>query len=105
MGSPVSAVIADLVMHVEEQALSSSPVALHWWRRCVYDSNVCLKKVDVDIIHQHLNTINPNIQFTIECASQNGSSQSIAFLDTQVTALSHGSLEVRKKTHMNKYLT
>ncbi|KAL9971690.1 hypothetical protein ACROYT_G017888 [Oculina patagonica] len=62
---------------------------------------------DVDIFHQHLNTIDPNIQFTIERASQNEKGQSISFLDTRVTALSDGSLEVdvfRKKTHTNKYL-
>ncbi|KAL9981434.1 hypothetical protein ACROYT_G010140 [Oculina patagonica] len=83
MGSPVSAVIADLVMmHVEEVALSTSPVTPRWWRRYVDDSNVCLKKTDVDIFHQHLNTIDPNIQFTIERASQNEKGQSISFLDT-----------------------
>ena len=108
MGSPVSAVIADLVMmHVEEVALSTSPVTPRWWRRYVDDSNVCLKKTEVDIFHQHLNTIDPSIQFTIERASQNEKGQSISFLDTRVTALSDGSLEVdvfRKKTHTNKYL-
>ena len=108
MGSQVSAVIADLVMmHVEEVALSTSPVTPRWWRRYVDDSNVCLKKTEVDIFHQHLNTIDPNIQFTIERASQNEKGQSISFLDTRVTALSDGSLEVdvfRKKTRTNKYL-
>ena len=107
MGSQVSAVIAELVMmQVEEVALSTSPVTPRWWRRYVDDSNVCLKKTEVDIFHQHLNTIDPNIQFTIERASQNEKGQSISFLDTRVTALSDGSLEVdvfRKKTH-TKYL-
>ena len=61
----------------------------------------------MDIFHQHLSTIDPNIQFTIGRESQNDKCQSISFLDTRVTALSDGSLEVdvfRKKTHTNKYL-
>ncbi|KAL9953883.1 hypothetical protein ACROYT_G041356 [Oculina patagonica] len=40
MGSPVSAVIAELVMQeVEEKALETSPVQPKWWRRYVDDSN------------------------------------------------------------------
>ena len=102
----VSAAIADLVMmHVEEVALSTSPVTPRWWRRYVDDSNVCLKKTEVDIFYQHLSTIDPNIQFTFDRASQNEKGQSISFLDTRVTALSDGSLEVAVDvTHTNKYL-
>ena len=40
MGSPVSAVIAELVMQEgEEKALETSPVRPKWWRRYVDDSN------------------------------------------------------------------
>jgi hypothetical protein len=42
MASPVSAVIAELVMQeVEEKALETSPVRPKWWRRYVDDSNAC----------------------------------------------------------------
>ncbi|KAL9955713.1 hypothetical protein ACROYT_G037073 [Oculina patagonica] len=45
MGSPVSAVIAELVMEeVEEKDLASAPVKPRWWRRYVDDSNACLKR-------------------------------------------------------------
>ena len=65
MGSPVSAVIADIAMgNIEDRALSTSPVTTGWWRRYVDDSNVCLKKTDVQVFHQHLNCIDSNIQFT-----------------------------------------
>ena len=71
------------------------------------DSNVCLKNMDAHIFHHNLNTINSNIQFTIEHARHDCKGQSIAFLDKWVTAHSDGSLEIdvyRKKTHANKYL-
>ena len=43
MGSPVSAVIAELVMQeVEEKASETSPVRPKWWRRYVDDSNACI---------------------------------------------------------------
>ncbi|KAL9958564.1 hypothetical protein ACROYT_G035593 [Oculina patagonica] len=108
MGSPVSAVIADLVMNnIEDRTLSTSPVTPSWWRRYVDDSNVCLKKTDVQVLHQHLNSIDSNIQFTIERAKQTDKGRRISFLDTQITVLSNGSIEIevfRKVTHTNKYL-
>ena len=46
MGSPVSAVIAELVMQeIESKALETSLVNVRWWRRYVEDSNSCLKKM------------------------------------------------------------
>lgn len=45
MVSPVSAVIAELVMEeIEEKALASAPVKPRWWRRYVDDSGACLKR-------------------------------------------------------------
>ena len=59
MGSPVSAVIAELVMQeVEQKALATSIVQPRWWRRYVDDANVCLKKAAVQQFHDHLNSIN-----------------------------------------------
>lgn len=67
MGSPVSAILANLVMgHVEEEALSSAPHPPKWWFRYVDDSHVCLQKNNVDEFHAHLNSINSHIQFQIE---------------------------------------
>ena len=61
MGSPVSAVIVELVMHrIEKVALESSPVSVRCWKRYVDDSNACLKQPDVPLFHQHLNSINPS---------------------------------------------
>ena len=81
--------------------------ALHppkWWFRYVDDSHSCLKKDQVDAFHQHLNSINANIQFTLELEDANGSG--LPFLDTitsrRVTATQ---VEVyRKPTHTDRYL-
>ena len=55
MGSPVSAVIAELVMQeVEEKALETSPVQPKWWRRYVDDSNACIKRDGVEVFSQPL---------------------------------------------------
>ena len=44
MGSPLSAVIAELVMQdVEMRAINPSPVSPKWWQRDVDDSSACHK--------------------------------------------------------------
>ena len=64
MGSPVSAVIAELVMQrIETTALQTSPVWVRWWKRYVDDSNACVKQSDISIFHNHLNSINPHILY------------------------------------------
>ena len=81
MGSPISPVLADLVMEeIEETAISTFPYPPKWWFRNVDDSHSCLKKAQVDEFHKHLNSINPNIQFTLELENTNG--QGLPFLDT-----------------------
>ena len=108
MGSPVSAVIAELVMQrVEKIALETSPVPVRWWKRYVDDSNACLKQADIQAFHNHINTINKNIQFTIEIPEVRNGEQSIAFLDTEVITDSAGLVKVkvfRKNAHTDKYL-
>ena len=108
MGSPVSAVIAELVMQrVQKIALETSPVPVRWWKRYVDDSNACLKQADIQAFHNHINTINKNIQFTIEIPEVRNGEQSIAFLDTEVITDSAGLVKVkvfRKNAHTDKYL-
>ena len=104
MGSPASAILANLVMeYVEEKALLLAPYPPKWWFRYVDDSHVCVRREHVDEFHSHLNSINTNIKFTIEIESEG----SIAFLDTKTTRQDDGSITVsvyRKATHTDCYL-
>ena len=65
MGSPVSVVLANLV--VEQEALCIPSIHHHqFWRRYVDDTCTALPSNLVDSFHDHLNSIDPCIQFTIE---------------------------------------
>ena len=67
MGSPVSAILANLVMeHVEERALSTALHPPKWWYRYVDDSHLCLAREHLTEFHSHLNSINQHIKFTVE---------------------------------------
>ena len=67
MGSPVSATIVNPVLeHVEEVALTTAPNPPRWWFRFVDDSHAGLKRHHVEEFHKHLNSINQQIQFTLE---------------------------------------
>ena len=95
MGSPVSAVIANLVMEeVEEKAITTAPTAPVWWYRYVDDSHACIKRDKTQEFHAHLNSINPHIQFTLVTEEHN----SLAFLDTQKTRVNeHIVVDVYRK--------
>ena len=104
MGSPISPVIADLVMEeIEETANATAPHHPKWWCRYVDDSHTCLRKHQVDDFHQNRNSINPHIQFTVELEDTKG--QGLPFLDT-ITTRRGMQLEVnvyRKPTHTDRY--
>ena len=99
MGSPVSAVIANLVMEdVEQRGLASDPVSLSFWKRFVDDVISAVSRNEIDILLQHLNSIEPSIQFTVE-REINGH---LAFLDLNVHRTVEGKLETDaypKPTH------
>ena len=99
MGSPVSAVIANLyVEDFEEQALTSTPCMPKIWKRYVDDTFTILSRGKVDIFLQHLNGQQPTIRFTMGTETNN----TIPFLDTLVTRDSDGYLSIsvyRKPTH------
>ena len=62
MGSPVSAVIANLYKEdFEEQALSSVPTTPKIWKRYVNDTFTILEWNDVKDFLQHLNTQQPSV--------------------------------------------
>ncbi|XP_015757812.1 PREDICTED: uncharacterized protein LOC107337209 [Acropora digitifera] len=103
MGSPVSAVIADLYMEAfEEQALTTAPEPPRIWKRYEDDTFTITKK-NMDNFLNHLNQQHPSIRFTMETENDN----KIAFLDSLVTREPDGKLHTsvyRKPTHAVQYL-
>ena len=80
MGSPISAVIADLYMEAfEEQTSATAPEPPRIWKRCVDDTFTVMKQHKADNFRSHLNQQHPSIRFTMETENNN----EIAFLDTK----------------------
>ncbi len=103
MGSPVSAIVANLCMAViEEQAIQNATTPPKVWKRFVDDSFAILKKAAISSFHDTLNSIEPSINFTIEHEKDG----QIAFLDTLISRHNNSiSTNVyRKPTHTDRYL-
>ena len=104
MGSPISAVIADLYMEAfEEQTLATAPKPPRKWKRYVDDTFTVMKQHNADNFRSHLNQQHPSIRFTMETENNNKT----AFLDTLVTREPDGKLVssvYRKPTHTDQYL-
>ena len=105
MGSPVSAVIANLVMEdIEHRALTTAPVSPSFWKQFVDDVISAVSQDEIVVLLQHLNSIEPSIQFTVERETDG----KLPFLDTCVQRTTDGKLETvvyRKPTHTDKYLS
>ena len=108
MGSPVSAIVANLFMEwLEKEAILSAPLDCRprFWRRYVDDVLEIIKAGTTRKLTEHLNTIDPtaSIKFTNEEEDQG----KIAFLDTLIVRKEDGSVKLlvyRKKTHTDQYL-
>ena len=103
MGSPVSVVVAEIVMQdIEKQALATYDQTLHFWFRYVDDTITILQNDDIDVFHGHLNRQNSDIQFTREL-EDNGK---IPFLDCLVTRddTRLRTTVYRKPTHTDRLL-
>ena len=105
MGSPVSVVVANMVMeHIEQKAISPLHVEPKIYFRFVDDTIDAIKKRLIDQFHNHLNAQHSNIQFTVE---RYNSETGLAFLDSRNVVSDDGSITVdvyRKKTHTDRYL-
>ena len=65
MGSPVSVVVAEIVMqNIEERALRTYRQTILLWLRYVDDTFTAVHKYEIDEFHDHLNELNADIQFT-----------------------------------------
>ena len=82
MGSPVSVTVANLVMEdVEQRALATSEAQPPFWKTYVDNTLTALPKGQIQKFHQHLNSIECTIQFTIDEESEGA----LPFLDTRIT--------------------
>ena len=85
MGSPKSVIIANMVMEdVERRALSSYDSEPQFWKQYVDDVCTVTKPEECDRFLNHLNSIEPSIQFTMENKSDKGI---LPFLDTRIAHL------------------
>ena len=101
MGSPVSVVVAEIVMQIiEEQALATYSETLPL--RYVDDTVTAVHKNKIDEFHEHLNTQNTSIHFTKEI-EENGK---IPFQDCLVTRENNDlrTTVYRKPTHTDRLL-
>ena len=95
MGSPVSAVIANLYMEeFEERAKATATYKPKIWKQYLDDTFTILGKDHVDGFLQHLNSQQPTIRFTMEIEKDN----TITFLDARrfqgiQTVFSHQGLQ------------
>ena len=88
----------------EDRALTSAVNPPRLWKRYVGDTFVILQQSHREEFLQHINSVDPSIQFTTEEAKQDGS---MPFLDTLVTPQDDGTLTTsvyRKPTHTDLYL-
>ncbi|CAH3133456.1 unnamed protein product [Pocillopora meandrina] len=104
MGSPVSAVIANLYMEsFEEQAITTSPYEPRICKCYMNDSFNILDRENVDDFLLHLKNQQLSIRFTMETEKDN----KLAFLDTAILREPDGRLTIsvyRKPTHTDQYL-
>ena len=103
MGSLVIPIIAYLyVEYFEQKALSTTPPP-RFWCRYVDDTFVIQMEIHKQYFLQHINSVDPAIQFTVE----NKEDGTIPFLDTIVKPEADGKLSTtvyRKPTHIDQYL-
>ena len=103
MGSPVSVVVAEIVMqNIEERALTTCRQTIPLWLRYVDDTFTAVHKDEIDVFHDHLNEQNADIQFTRE-VEEDGK---LPFLDCLVSR-DENTLRTtvyRKPTHTDRLL-
>ena len=92
MGSPISVVIANLVMeYVEQKAISSFSSFPKLWKRFVDDTFVIMQTNKVNRFFDHLNNVDPNINFTMELEQDD----KLAFFDVLVMRTQDGKLATK----------
>ena len=105
MGTPISPIVANLFMEdLEIKGINTSPCPPSLWKRYVDDTFTIIKTAHRSSFLDHINSIDPNIQFTSEDPRRDGF---ISFLVILITPKEDGKLNTsvyRKPTHTDLYL-
>ena len=105
MGSPVSAVIANMVMEdVEQRALATSLVKPLFWKRYIDDAIFAVSGNEAERLLSHLNSVELSTQFTLEREKD----RHLPFLYLNVSRGVQGNLETsvyRKPNHTDTSLS
>ena len=89
---------------IEGRALDTFSSPVKCWKRYVDDVLCVVARHDIESLLQHINNIEPSIQFTFESQSEEGC---LPFLDVMLRRDEDGSISTsvyRKPTHTDKYL-
>ena len=104
MGSPVSVVVANLVMeNVETRAIETFAHPPRLWQRYVDDTFVIIEKKFLNIFFDNINNLEPSIKLTMETENDN----QFPFLDTFIQRSKNGEMSssiFRKPTQIDHYL-
>ena len=104
MGGPTSSVVAEIYMQKHDNdALTTFQEPPKAYERYVDDTFCIIKRQNLQLFHEHLNSIHHSIKFTIEEEKEN----CLPFLDTLIKRREDGSISVsvyRKPTHTDQYL-
>ena len=104
MGSPVSVVIAEIVMQsIEQSILPRIQDYSLFWYRFVDDVITCVREDHIQTCLSTINSINSHIQFTVEIEMNS----CLNFLDLKISRNRFDRLSFsifRKPTHTDKYL-
>ena len=91
MGCPISPIVANLYMEdFETRAISTSLHPPLMWKRFVDDTYVVIKAAHKQEFLEHINSIDPHIQFTSEDSKPDGS---MSFMDMSITPTEDISLQ------------
>ena len=105
MGDPMAAPLVFIFMEAfEHRAITTALHPPRVLKRYVDDTLVVQQQKHQQQFLQHINTVDPSIQFTVEEAKDDGS---IPFLDTIIRPEEDGSFTIgvyRKPTHTDLYL-
>ena len=104
MGSPLSPIIANMVMEdLEQRALTIFPNPPSIWVRYVNNIYAIMETEHIESFHHYLNTINSSIQFTKERKASGSLAFLVVFLHREADD-SFSTNVYRKPTHTGRYL-